>query len=251
MSTLLFDIALVKRFTDSSELAVEDIDGVDVVIVYNQADSTVYKIPFSSLAEYVNANGVVSVAGKTGVVTLVKGDVGLGNVDNTSDLNKPISTATQTALNGKANTSHAHAISDVTGLQTALDAKAAKSSGTWTPSVTVNVGPTKGASATYSGTWSKLDNRALVDFNINLNSSDVVAVGDRFTITNMPKSVLETFIMSGGTAMLYSSWGSGTNAYFHVGVASSSSGYIECIYVSGSPTYNSTIKGQVQYRTSA
>lgn len=32
---------------------------------------------------------------------LVKADVGLGNVDNTSDLNKPISTATQTALNLK------------------------------------------------------------------------------------------------------------------------------------------------------
>ena len=30
-----------------------------------------------------------------------KGDVGLGNVDNTSDANKPISTATQTALNAK------------------------------------------------------------------------------------------------------------------------------------------------------
>lgn len=30
-------------------------------------------------------------------------DVGLGNVDNTSDVNKPISTATQTALNGKQN----------------------------------------------------------------------------------------------------------------------------------------------------
>ena len=44
---------------------------------------------------------VDSVAGKTGVVTLVKGDVGLNNVDNTSDTNKPISTATQTALNSK------------------------------------------------------------------------------------------------------------------------------------------------------
>jgi hypothetical protein len=29
--------------------------------------------------------------------------VGLGNVDNTSDANKPVSTATQTALNLKAN----------------------------------------------------------------------------------------------------------------------------------------------------
>jgi hypothetical protein len=34
---------------------------------------------------------------------VTKSQIGLGNVDNTSDLNKPISTATQTALNAKAN----------------------------------------------------------------------------------------------------------------------------------------------------
>lgn len=32
---------------------------------------------------------------------ITKTDIALGNVDNTSDVNKPISTATQTALNGK------------------------------------------------------------------------------------------------------------------------------------------------------
>ncbi len=37
----------------------------------------------------------------TSNITLNKSDVGLGNVDNTSDANKPISTATQTALDGK------------------------------------------------------------------------------------------------------------------------------------------------------
>jgi hypothetical protein len=36
-------------------------------------------------------------------VTIDKSTVGLGNVDNTSDVNKPVSTATQTALNLKAN----------------------------------------------------------------------------------------------------------------------------------------------------
>lgn len=35
---------------------------------------------------------------------VTKDQVGLGNADNTSDLDKPISTATQTALNGKVNT---------------------------------------------------------------------------------------------------------------------------------------------------
>jgi len=36
-----------------------------------------------------------------GNIDLTKSDVGLSNVDNTSDANKPISSATQTALNGK------------------------------------------------------------------------------------------------------------------------------------------------------
>lgn len=49
----------------------------------------------------VGAAPVTSVAGKTGAVTLTSSDIGLGNVDNTSDANKPISTATQTALDAK------------------------------------------------------------------------------------------------------------------------------------------------------
>jgi hypothetical protein len=44
---------------------------------------------------------VTSVASKTGAVTLVKADVGLGNVDNTSDASKPISTAQQTAFDAR------------------------------------------------------------------------------------------------------------------------------------------------------
>lgn len=53
---------------------------------------------------YITSGAVDSVAGKTGVVTLAKADVGLGSVDNTSDAAKPVSSATQTALNAKANT---------------------------------------------------------------------------------------------------------------------------------------------------
>lgn len=60
----------------------------------------------------------------TGTVTgVTKAMVGLANADNTSDVNKPVSTAQQTALNAKANTSHTHTVSNVTGLQTALDSK--------------------------------------------------------------------------------------------------------------------------------
>lgn len=51
----------------------------------------------------------------TGTVSgITKSMVGLGNVDNTSDANKPISTATQTALDGKAAVSHSHNANAIT-----------------------------------------------------------------------------------------------------------------------------------------
>lgn len=51
---------------------------------------------------YLTTAPVTSVAGRTGAVTLTKADVGLSNVDNTSDASKPVSTAQQTALDAKA-----------------------------------------------------------------------------------------------------------------------------------------------------
>jgi hypothetical protein len=44
---------------------------------------------------YITSGAVDSVAGKTGIVTLDKSDVGLGNVDNTADANKNVLTATK------------------------------------------------------------------------------------------------------------------------------------------------------------
>lgn len=67
-----------------------------------QGYTTAEASKLSGIAAGAQVNAVTSVAGKTGAVTLAKGDVGLGNVDNTSDANKPVSTATQNALNGKA-----------------------------------------------------------------------------------------------------------------------------------------------------
>lgn len=60
------------------------------------------KAKLDGIASGAQVNTVDSVAGKTGAVSLVKGDVGLGNVDNTSDADKPVSTAQQTALDAKA-----------------------------------------------------------------------------------------------------------------------------------------------------
>jgi hypothetical protein len=70
----------------------------DVLPIVDTSASTTKKI---SIAQIKSEAPVQSVASKTGAVTLVKGDVGLGNVDNTADANKPISSATQTALDAK------------------------------------------------------------------------------------------------------------------------------------------------------
>ena len=61
-------------------------------------------------------DGVTSVNGMVGDVIIEKKHIGLENVNNTSDLDKPISTATQTALNAKANNT------DLVPLQNDIDA---------------------------------------------------------------------------------------------------------------------------------
>ena len=87
------------------------------VLAYNAAEEVFEWIALPSAP-------VSSVNGKTGVVTLTKGDIGLTNVDNIADADKPISTATQSALDTKAASTHTHAIDDTTDLRAALDAKA-------------------------------------------------------------------------------------------------------------------------------
>ena len=67
------------------------------------------------------ASAVTSVAGRVGDILLTQADVaGLENVNNTSDLNKPISTATQAALdaNGNGDMLASNNLSDVTNAAT-------------------------------------------------------------------------------------------------------------------------------------
>lgn len=54
------------------------------------------------------------------VKTINKVSLGLDQVDNTADIDKPISTATQIALNNKAPSSHTHSILQVNGLNDTL-----------------------------------------------------------------------------------------------------------------------------------
>ena len=105
-----------------------EISGSGIVTI--TADATNDKITISA------SNAVTSVAGKTGAVTLVKGDVGLGNVDNTADANKTVKAATSAqtadtakavALSGVTNADDLKAIEALTGTSGFLKKTAANS----------------------------------------------------------------------------------------------------------------------------
>ena len=81
--------------------AIVSVDDADVLPIFDTSVTTTKKINVSQVKALAP---VQSVASKTGAVSLVKGDVGLGNVDNTADVDKPVSTATQSALNAKQDT---------------------------------------------------------------------------------------------------------------------------------------------------
>jgi hypothetical protein len=73
---------------------------------HTSSDITDFSSAVSALA------AVKSVNTRVGDIILSKSDVGLSNVDNTSDANKPISGATQTALNAKVDVVTGKGLSD-------------------------------------------------------------------------------------------------------------------------------------------
>lgn len=91
-------------------LTADDVSGLAPVAT-SGAYSSLTGLPFiptntnqlTNGANFITASQapVQSVNGYTGAVSLVKSDVGLGNVDNTSDVNKPVSVAQQTAIDLK------------------------------------------------------------------------------------------------------------------------------------------------------
>lgn len=104
------DAQLRDRTTHTGSQAISTVTGLQTALDGKQAtgDYATNTALTNGLATKENTitAGTVSqyYRGDKTFQTLDKTAVGLANVDNTSDLNKPISTATQTALNAKQNT---------------------------------------------------------------------------------------------------------------------------------------------------
>ena len=97
----------VKKISELQDLPSLDGDA-QIPIALNGAT---YKIRLRSIKDLASA-------GSNAEIT--KQFIGLGNVDNTSDADKPVSIAQALALLTKADRIHSHAKSDITGLEQEL-----------------------------------------------------------------------------------------------------------------------------------
>lgn len=100
-----------KKISQLEELTIDALpdSGVFTVVV---ADGINYKFDLNNIAAFVPLPTAE--------------EIGLGNVDNTSDANKPVSKAVAMALLQKANITHRHEVTDINQLPEALSNKADK-----------------------------------------------------------------------------------------------------------------------------
>ena len=165
------------------------------------------------LTAHPPAGQVVSVAGRTGAVSLAKADVGLGGVDNTSDADKPVSTAQQAAIDGKVSASIVDTKGDLIAA-TANDTVARLPVGANGQVLTADSTQATGLkwAAPSGGNPITYGNTTVTDAQLNLGAGSVVSVADRigaaflpvpYAITSIGVSVSTAVSRATGDLVLY------------------------------------------------
>jgi len=124
MATTTVNNQIIQKVAADEYLLLHPETDAEVVILASESiTATTVKAALEELKALISdiqSGSVTGVKGsaessyRTGQVNITKANIGLGNVDNTSDANKPISSATQTALNKKVDntvTVNGHALS--------------------------------------------------------------------------------------------------------------------------------------------
>ena len=96
-----------------SPATADTLGGVMIGENINVSDSGTISVDLSA---YLKSDEISDWAKLSEKPTYTANEIGLGDVNNTADIDKPISTATQTALDGKADTGHTHTVSDITDM---------------------------------------------------------------------------------------------------------------------------------------
>ena len=111
------------RITQLPELTTPTDDDILPIIDSPAIGATTKKVTKANLVASTVATITAHTSRTDNPHTVTKAQVGLGSAENTADSAKPISIATQTALDAKAALVHAHTQTDVTGLTTSLAGK--------------------------------------------------------------------------------------------------------------------------------
>ena len=167
--SLIPSLALTDVFTAANQtemLALTGAEPGDICIRTDENKTYILKQkPFSTLANWVwlktPDSAVLSVNGKTGAVTLTKGDVGLGNVDNTSDATKTVAKAGELT----------------TGRTASLTGDATGTSAAWTGAGDLSIPVTLANTGVSAGTYTKVttDAKGRVTAGATASPSDIGA----------------------------------------------------------------------------
>jgi len=156
-------------------------------VVFNVGDALVYSEDLASYYKIDNTDLVTSVAGVVGNVTLAQ--IGLDRVNNTNDLEKPLSTSTVQALANKSDLGHVHSVASnsANGFMSASD-KAKLD--------TMDAGPAyvHPTSPITPGSYTKLDINSLGHATGGTNPSTLAGLGitDAFTKNELARVLSET-----------------------------------------------------------
>lgn len=96
-----------KRFVTDSEQTAITHSNRSILDLITEAFTTTLKTAYDSTVTWISTNGaniLSHLSNTSNPHNVTKTQVGLGNVDNTSDLDKPVSTATQTEIDTKQDT---------------------------------------------------------------------------------------------------------------------------------------------------
>lgn len=153
---------------------------------------------YATAAQGALADSALQPAGNGSALTgLTKGQVGLGNVDNTTDAGKPVSTAQQTALNLKANITSQAFVTPALGVATATSLAA---TGAVTSSGTAGIGYAAGAGCAVT----QLTNKATATPACNKVSGEITMNGAAlaaativsFTLTNNVVGATDVLVLN-------------------------------------------------------
>lgn len=103
------ELQFTKSWTSSEDFPTYEPDETkvraDMQLLFDEIKNHINTVLLPDLLKRVPDTRKVNGHALTGDITVSKGDVGLGNVDNTSDADKPVSAAQQAALDAKTNRS--------------------------------------------------------------------------------------------------------------------------------------------------